>query len=46
MRGLRGMDAENEIAAGWVDFVIQFNREFESEHGEPARLGNNRRLTL
>jgi hypothetical protein len=28
MPGLRGMNAENEIATGLVDFVIQLNREF------------------
>lgn len=31
--GLRGMDTENEIAAGLVDFVIQLNREFKSDQG-------------
>jgi hypothetical protein len=33
VRRLRSMDAEDEIAAGRVDFVIQFNRESKSEHG-------------
>jgi hypothetical protein len=32
MRRLGGMDDENEIAAGWVNFAIQFDREAESEH--------------
>jgi hypothetical protein len=35
MGGLRGMDAENEIAAGRIDLVIQRYREFEAEHGGP-----------
>ena len=32
VRRLRGIDAENKIAAGLIDLVVEFNREFESEH--------------
>jgi hypothetical protein len=33
MRGLRRMNAEDEIATWRVDFIKQLDREFQSEQG-------------
>jgi hypothetical protein len=40
MPGLRGMNTENEIATGLVDFVIQFNRKFQSDQGGLSVFGS------